>query len=262
MALIRHLRRAGRRLQSWYRRLLGVSCRKPVVNDGSVGRSELDSSEESVSLGPLETWLKVPSAMQLRAQRYSLKWLPALLRTSAIQSCKASATLALKRHETIDSNTVRHQSSNSDGTASKGGLDRIHLKGLRFFGYHGVYREETTLGQLFILDLVMHVADLRKAGSTDDLSATVDYSGVYMDVKRIMEGQPRQLLEALAQDVCKTIFATQPLVEKVDLVIKKPHVALPGVIDYSGVEVTRTRDDYMTYPSYLEADTGPAKPVV
>ena len=34
-------------------------------------------------------------------------------------------------------------------------MDKINIKGLEIFAHHGVYREETVLGQKFIVDVSM-----------------------------------------------------------------------------------------------------------
>ena len=51
-------------------------------------------------------------------------------------------------------------------------MDRIIMKNLAFFGYHGVMEEEKTLGQKFFLDIEIY-ADLSKAGESDDVLDTI-----------------------------------------------------------------------------------------
>ena len=47
-------------------------------------------------------------------------------------------------------------------------MDKIFMKRLSFYGYHGAYAEENRLGQRFYVDLEMKL-DLKPAGTTDDL---------------------------------------------------------------------------------------------
>ncbi len=68
-----------------------------------------------------------------------------------------------------------HAASNGDMTRNK---DSIHLQGMTFFGYHGVYPPETQLGQRFVVDLTMW-CDLASAGKSDDLKDTVNYADVF-----------------------------------------------------------------------------------
>lgn len=120
-------------------------------------------------------------------------------------------------------------------------MDRILLNGLVFFGRHGCHAAERELGQKFVVDIELE-CDLRAAGQSDDLADTLDYVAIYNEAKAIIEGEPAQLLESLAQRIAD--FALQD--ERVQLAwvrLRKPQVAMPGVLDYLGVEITRGRDD-------------------
>ena len=62
-------------------------------------------------------------------------------------------------------------------------MDKIHLKGCRFYGYHGAFAEEQTLGQIFVVDCTLSV-DLQKASQSDVLEDTVHYGLVFETIKR------------------------------------------------------------------------------
>ena len=47
-------------------------------------------------------------------------------------------------------------------------MDKIYLKNVEIFANHGVFKEEKTLGQKFILDLELTLS-LEEAGRTGDL---------------------------------------------------------------------------------------------
>jgi hypothetical protein len=49
-----------------------------------------------------------------------------------------------------------------------------------------------------------------------------------------MEGKPHRLLESVAEDIAGVIFQEYELVSGVKIVIKKPHVAVPGAVNYLG----------------------------
>lgn len=117
--------------------------------------------------------------------------------------------------------------------------DRIRLRGMRFFGYHGVMVEETRLGQQFAVDLELEV-DVRRAGQTDDLTQTVDYSSVFKEVQAIMEGLPCKLLETLAERISTAILARFP-VAAIRVEVFKPGASIQGVFDRVSVEVYRRR---------------------
>ena len=63
-------------------------------------------------------------------------------------------------------------------------LDVIRLNNMIFYGYHGVKDAEKHYGQRFEVDAELFL-DLHKAGQSDQLSDTVDYSNVYQIIEEI-----------------------------------------------------------------------------
>ncbi|WIA29774.1 hypothetical protein OEZ86_012248 [Tetradesmus obliquus] len=114
------------------------------------------------------------------------------------------------------------------------------MKGLVFHGYHGALPEENTLGQKFVVDAVLW-ADIAKSGRTDSLEDTLDYRKVYSEIQQVVEGPARVLQEAVAEDAAQRLLALDTRVSAVQLYIRKPHVALPGVLDSIGIEILRRR---------------------
>ncbi|HEU5014433.1 MAG TPA: dihydroneopterin aldolase [Roseiflexaceae bacterium] len=119
--------------------------------------------------------------------------------------------------------------------------DKIFLEGMIFFGFHGTLPEERTLGQRFVVDIELR-CDLRAAGKSDDLSKTVDYSQVYEQARTIVEGEPVNLTETVAERIATAVLRTQPLVESIRVKVAKPHVRLGAtVLAGSAVEIVRSR---------------------
>ena len=56
----------------------------------------------------------------------------------------------------------------------KNNYDEIRIENLEFFANHGVYPEETRLGQKFMISLTMYT-DTRRAGRTDELESSTNY---------------------------------------------------------------------------------------
>lgn len=56
-------------------------------------------------------------------------------------------------------------------------LDQIKIEGLEIFANHGVFPEENVLGQKFIVSATLYT-DTRKAGKTDELTASIHYGEV------------------------------------------------------------------------------------
>lgn len=119
-------------------------------------------------------------------------------------------------------------------------MDRIVLTGMRFYGYHGVMPEETQLGQPFAVDVELY-ADLRRAGITDDLAETIHYGHVYETVKRIVEGRPYKLIEAVAEKLAEHLLSGYPAAEVV-VRVHKPRAPIAGTFDGITVEVRRRRE--------------------
>ncbi|MDD2190278.1 MAG: dihydroneopterin aldolase [Eubacteriales bacterium] len=120
-------------------------------------------------------------------------------------------------------------------------MDRIIMKNMGFFGYHGVLPEEKTLGQKFFVDASLYLP-LKNAGGTDDLNDSVNYKEVYDIIKGIVTNQKFDLLESLAERICSEIFAAYPEIQKLRVKVKKPEAPVPGLFDYFGVEIERERE--------------------
>jgi len=119
-------------------------------------------------------------------------------------------------------------------------IDTMRLSRMQFFGYHGVFPEENKLGQRFYVDLELSL-DLSKAGQTDDLEQTVNYAEVYERVKRIVEGKPFRLIEALAENVASDVLHQYTSVNDVTVRVVKPHPPFDIHFDGVTVEINRKR---------------------
>lgn len=118
--------------------------------------------------------------------------------------------------------------------------DLIRLSGVRARGFHGVFPHERRDGQDFVVDVVLSV-DLSRAGATDDLRHTVHYGEVAADVVALVEGEPHDLIETLADRIASAVLA-RPLVEAVEVTVHKPQA--PVGVPFGDVEVVvrRTKD--------------------
>jgi len=120
--------------------------------------------------------------------------------------------------------------------------DRIQLKGMVFFGHHGISPEEQSLGQRIEVDLEVET-DLGPAGRADDPSLTIDYSELYRLTKEVVEGDPVKLLETLAQTVADRVRYDFD-VSAVWVKVMKPGAPIEGsVLRYAAVEVQWESDE-------------------
>ena len=117
--------------------------------------------------------------------------------------------------------------------------DRVALRGLSGFGRHGVFDFEREQGQRFVVDVVCSL-DLGAAAASDDLQHTVDYGALGADVVADIEGEPLNLIEALADRIAATCLR-RPAVESVEVTVHKPEAPMPVTVADVAVTLTRSK---------------------
>ena len=118
--------------------------------------------------------------------------------------------------------------------------DKIFLKGMAFYGHHGVSPHEKALGQRFIVDVTLE-CDARAAGRSDHLADAVDYVPAYEIIKTVIEGESKDLIESVAEEIASKILDKLD-VSAVRVTVKKPEVAIKGsILSYAGLEIYRRR---------------------
>lgn len=117
--------------------------------------------------------------------------------------------------------------------------DRIVLAGIRGTGYHGIFEHERRDGQEFVVDISIEL-DLRRPGRSDDLLDTVHYGEVAAAVLARIEGQPFDLIEALAEVIAADILARER-VDAVEVVVHKPQAPVGVPFGDVRVEIRRER---------------------
>ncbi|MCL1905483.1 MAG: dihydroneopterin aldolase [Clostridiales bacterium] len=118
-------------------------------------------------------------------------------------------------------------------------MDKIFLKGLRFYACHGVYPEEKKRQQLFTVNVDMGV-DTRPAASTDDISANVDYGRIYASVKKVVEENSFNLLETLAEHIADMLLEDDR-VQTVRVEVEKNHALYEGQFFSASIAIERGR---------------------
>ena len=99
--------------------------------------------------------------------------------------------------------------------------DEIRIEDLEVFANHGVFPEENVLGQKFLVSAVLYT-DTRRAGLTDDLSASIHYGEVSAFIDRYLREHTFQLLERAAEALAEELLLHTAGLEKIRLEIKKP----------------------------------------
>lgn len=113
-------------------------------------------------------------------------------------------------------------------------LDKISLKNIRVYAYHGCLREEEQIGSDYLVNLTVR-ADLSQAAKTDLLVDTVDYVKL-QDIVRQEMGMRAKLLETVAQRIVDHIFEKLETVAEVKVSVAKRNPPIGG--DVAEVKVT------------------------
>ena len=100
-------------------------------------------------------------------------------------------------------------------------FDEIRIEDLEVFANHGVFPEENTLGQKFVVSAVLFT-DTRMAGKTDDLTASIHYGEVSAFITEFLQKNTYQLLERAAEELAEALLLEWDRIEKISIEIKKP----------------------------------------
>ncbi|WP_040977616.1 dihydroneopterin aldolase [Oceanobacillus jeddahense] len=119
-------------------------------------------------------------------------------------------------------------------------MDKIVLKRMQFYGYHGLLPEENTLGQRFYVDAELYLP-LRKAGKSDAMEDSIHYGEAYEKVKYIVEEKSFHLIEALAEEIAEELFSSFESLEACTIHVTKPDPPIPGYYESVAVEIYRER---------------------
>jgi dihydroneopterin aldolase len=83
--------------------------------------------------------------------------------------------------------------------------DRIEILGLAVPAIIGVFDWERKVRQTVVLDLSMET-DVRRPGRTDRLADALDYKAVSKRVQALVKASRFRLVEALAEEVARTLL--------------------------------------------------------
>ena len=100
-------------------------------------------------------------------------------------------------------------------------MDKIIIKGLKLFAYHGVNPEEKEDGQMFVIDLSADLS-LDAPCNTDNVDDTVSYAKVIKTVRRVFSAEKYDLIEKAAQVVADAVLEEYKAIQTVTVTLKKP----------------------------------------
>jgi dihydroneopterin aldolase len=102
-----------------------------------------------------------------------------------------------------------------------------------------VFPQEREEGQTFVVDLVLGL-DTAPAAASDDLTRTVHYGIVAEEVVAVVQGEPVDLIETLAQRIADQVLKND-LVEEVEVTVHKPQAPITVPFDDVTVTIARRR---------------------
>ena len=117
-------------------------------------------------------------------------------------------------------------------------MDKIEIRNLEIFANHGVFPEENVLGQKFVISATLYT-DTRKAGLTDELTASIHYGEVSHMITKFTKEHTFKLLETLAENLCQMLLQELPFLKMITLRVEKPWAPVGLPLDTVAVEITR-----------------------
>ena len=117
-------------------------------------------------------------------------------------------------------------------------MDKIKIKNLEVFARHGVFPEENTLGQKFLVSATLYT-DTRKAGLTDDLTASIHYGEACQFIHHCLKNHTYQLIERAAESLAEALLLETPGLEQICLEIQKPWAPIGLSLETVSVEIER-----------------------
>ncbi len=123
-------------------------------------------------------------------------------------------------------------------------LDRISLKNMKFYAFHGHEEEERNNGINLEIDVELYV-DLSKAMFSDNLKETADYRKIYTAVKEEVMNNKFMLLEKITARIIGSLFDKFEEIEEIKTSVRKPSPSLGGVVESVEVTVSRNRNMFI-----------------
>ncbi len=121
-------------------------------------------------------------------------------------------------------------------------MDKILVRNLKIFAYHGVNPEEKVQGQNFIMDIDAFV-DISVPCKTDSVDDTVSYADIIEETVLIFTSRKYDLVERAAERVSEGLFERFEKIQALRILLKKPDAPIDADFEYVGVEIERNRKD-------------------
>ena len=111
-------------------------------------------------------------------------------------------------------------------------VGKVSLVNSVFYAHHGVMQEEHRIGGRYEVDISMDL-NFEEAAATDDLARTVDYESVYSCVREMIVNNNFYLIERLAYLIAHEVLEQHPIVDTVEVTVRKPNPPVGGPCDHA-----------------------------
>jgi len=115
----------------------------------------------------------------------------------------------------------------------------VFIRGLEFYGFHGVPAEERFIGHRYRVDLELRVEG--SADESDHISDTVDYGAIGQMAVAIGTTEVAHTVERLARLIAERILDAHAKVQSVWISVAKPYPPAPMIAAEAGVELELAR---------------------
>ena len=117
-------------------------------------------------------------------------------------------------------------------------MDEIKITDLEIYGHHGVLKEENVLGQKFLVSLVLRL-NTSKAGKSDDIADSIDYSAIAGVVREVVENTKYNLIEAVAENIAGRVLREFDIINDLTIEVKKPWAPISIPLETVSVKISR-----------------------
>ena len=111
--------------------------------------------------------------------------------------------------------------------------DTIKITGIKTFGYHGVFENEKSSGQEFLVD-IEYKYETKETIEKDAIELAIDYAAVISQVKSIVEIGSKNLIETVADQIANELLNNFKI-NWIKVTLHKPHA--PVDISFKDISV-------------------------
>ena len=119
-------------------------------------------------------------------------------------------------------------------------MDKILIKNINIFAYHGVFEKEKKEGQLFRVSAELYLS-VRKAAQKDDINLAVNYAEVAELIENVVTREKCDLIETVAENIASEILIGFEAIEGVKIKVSKPNAPIDLDFEDVAVEVERKK---------------------